>query len=157
VFPKAPCLAPTPQECPLDVPHRAGFRCPREQDRIRWRPGDTLLRNHRDGPTLGRAGAIFVHGTNHPRDGGSHKRQRCFLAPVLRIAGASRFYWIGRFNCLHAVTNVAVRETFPRRGHGISETLNKDSRWSQNTDTSTACRSGSVRRAQITFPPQCIF
>jgi hypothetical protein len=27
------------------------------------------------------------------------------LALVLGIAGASRFYWIGRFNRLHAVTN----------------------------------------------------
>jgi hypothetical protein len=65
---------------------------------------DALLRNHRDGPTLGRAGAIFVHGTNQPRDGRSHKHQRCFLAPILGVASASRLDWIGRFDRLHVVT-----------------------------------------------------
>jgi hypothetical protein len=51
-----------------------------------------------------------------------------FWPPVSGIAGASRLDWIGRFHCLHAVTEVAVRETIPRRTHGISETLIKDSR-----------------------------
>jgi hypothetical protein len=64
-------------------------------------PGPALLRNHGDGPTLERAGPIFVHGTNQSRDGRSHKRQRRFLAAVLGIAGASRLDRIGRFNCLH--------------------------------------------------------
>jgi hypothetical protein len=90
-------------------------------------PGDALLRNYRDRPTLERAGPIFFHGTNHPRDGRSHERQRCFLAPVLGITGASRLDRIGRFDCLHTVTKVAVRETFPRQPNGISETLSKDS------------------------------
>jgi len=128
----------SPRESPLDVPHWAGFHSPRERDRIRWRPGDALLRNHRDGPTLERSGPMFVHGTSHPRYGRSHERQRCFLAPVLGIAGASSLDWIGRFDCLHAVAMVAVRETFPRRTHGIRETLSKDSGRSQNTGTSTA-------------------
>jgi len=135
------------------------------RSRIRWRlkkrferrGDDTLLRNHRDGPTLERAGPIFLHGTNHPRDGRSHERQRCFLAPVLGITGASRLDRIGRFDCLHAVTMVAVRETFPRRDHRISETLNKDSRWSQNTGTSTASRSGAVPAVQITIPRNVSF
>jgi hypothetical protein len=74
----------------------------------------------------------------------------------LGIAGASRLDWIGRFDRLHVVTKVAVRETVPRRGHGISETLNKDSRWSQNTGTSTACpsqfrRSKSLSARDVSF------
>jgi hypothetical protein len=148
-----PSAASSPSKSPLDVPHRAGFRCPREQDRIRWRPGDTLLllRNHRDDPTLERAGPIFVHGTNQPRDGRSHEHQRRFLTPVLGIAGSSRLDRISRFDCLHTVTKVAVRETFPRRGHGISETLNKDSHSSQNTGTPPA-GPGQFRGSKPLFP-----
>jgi hypothetical protein len=87
--------------------------------------GDALLRNQRDGPTLERTGSIFIYGTNHAGDGRSHKRQRCLLAPVLGIAGASRLDWIGRFDCLHTVTKVGGRETFPRQSNDISETLSK--------------------------------
>jgi hypothetical protein len=103
-----------------------------------------LLRNYRDGPTLERAGPLFVHGPNHARDGRSHKRQRHFLTPVLGIAGASRLDRIGRFDCLHTVTKIAVRETFPRQSNDISETLSKDSRSApKNTGTSTACASAN--------------
>jgi hypothetical protein len=38
---------------------------------------------------------------------------------------------------------VAVRGTTPRQTHGISEILSKDSRWFQNTGTSTACPSAN--------------
>jgi hypothetical protein len=63
----------------------------------------------------------------------SHKFQCRFLAPILGIAGTSRLDRIGRFNRLHAVTKVAIRETFPRRNYGISETLSKDSQWSKHS------------------------
>jgi hypothetical protein len=101
-----------------------------------------LLRNHRDDPTLERAGPIFVHGPNHPRDARSHKRQRRFLASVLGVASASRLDWIGRFDRLHAVTKGrrGTRNTSATRPQGISETLRKIPdriRWSQNTGIST--------------------
>jgi hypothetical protein len=38
---------------------------------------------------------------------------------------------------------VTVRETTPRQTQAISEILSKDSRWSQNTGTSTACPSAN--------------
>jgi hypothetical protein len=101
-----------------------------------------LLRNHRDDPTFERAGPIFVHGPNHPRDARSHKRQRRFLASVLGVASASRLDWIGRFDRLHAVTKGrrGTRNTSATRPQGISETLRKIPdriRWSQNTGIST--------------------
>jgi hypothetical protein len=113
---------------------------------------------HNDNPTLERAGPVSVHGPNHARDGRSHKRQRRFLTPVLGIAGASRLDRIGRFDCLHTVTKVAVRETFPRRGHGISETLSKDSPWSQNIGTSKAWRPGPTTEGpNHDFPAMYLF
>ena len=46
-----------------------------------------LLRNHRDDPTLERAGRIFIHGTNHLGNGRRHERQRCFLASCIGHSG----------------------------------------------------------------------
>jgi hypothetical protein len=60
-----------------------------------------LIRKHGDDPALERAVAMFVYRTDHPRDCRSHKRQRCFLAAILDIAGASRLDRIGRFDCVH--------------------------------------------------------
>jgi hypothetical protein len=36
------------------------------------------------------------------------------LAPILGVACAPRFYWIGRFDRLHGLPKVGVRETVPR-------------------------------------------
>jgi hypothetical protein len=50
---------------------------------------------------LERASAELAHRPDRPCDGRSHKRQRCFSAPILSIASASRFDWIGRFDGVH--------------------------------------------------------
>jgi hypothetical protein len=101
-----------------------------------------LLRKHRDDPTLERAVAMFVYRTDHPRDRRSHKRQRCFSAPILGKAGASRFGWIGCFDGVHnCARGRGTRNKSATRAEVISETLSNDSgadRCSQNTGISTA-------------------
>jgi hypothetical protein len=49
---------------------------------------------------------------------------------------------------------VAVRETVPRRTYGISETLSKDSRWSQNAGSRPpACREQHQRLVALFRKP----
>jgi hypothetical protein len=92
-----------------------------------------LFRNDRDDPMLERAVAMFVHRADHACDGRSHQRQRCFLAAILSIAGASCFDRIGRFDGVHACAGGrGTRNNSATRTEVISETLSNDSgasRW----------------------------
>jgi hypothetical protein len=87
------------------------------------------LHNDRDDPTLERAGTIFVYRLDHPRHGRSPERQRRFQAPVLGVPGASRFDWIGRFDCLHGLPKGrGTRNSSATRPLNTSEILSNDSR-----------------------------
>jgi hypothetical protein len=63
---QAPCF--TPQESPLDDPHRAGFNLAVDDGLGR----DALLRDDRNDPTRRAAGPIFHHRPDQSRDGRSH-------------------------------------------------------------------------------------
>jgi hypothetical protein len=87
-----------------------------------------LFRNDRDDPMLERAVAMFVRRADHACDGRSHQRQRCFLAAILSIAGASCFDRIGRFDGVHACAGGrGTRNNSATQIEVISEILSNDS------------------------------